>query len=160
MSAVLHSVPLPRYVPPWLMHIASAICMQMTVPVGLFRQHAPVGVGVGQMPGIVQLVPGPRKMPFCAAQLACVACTHVTPAGLLMQQAPVWFVFEHVNSPHCVPSPRYVPPRLVQSASVVTTHVIDPPAAMQHAPPVWARAVVALSSASAANPIHRQHFDT
>jgi hypothetical protein len=83
---VVQVVPAPRHVPWSTVQLASVRTEQLTVPVAVVMQHAPVGVAQMSLP---QTVFGPRQIPWAAVQLASVRSSHATvPAAFRRQHAP------------------------------------------------------------------------
>lgn len=140
MFVELQFVPLPRNTPPAAWQAAPVNCWHV-VPVGLVRQHAPVGVLVTQMLGIVHEVPFPRKIPPAVTHACCVSCWHVIVPPAAMQHAPVNEFAGHDAEVHWDPSPRHTPFWDAQIVSVTMTQTVPPLGdATQHAPKLvpWA----------------------
>ena len=85
MPAVLHEVPLPRYVPFWAVHWVGVRTWHVIVPDGSRMQQAPRGAHMSA----VQVVLSPRYTPLWDAHCACVKIWQVTPVELVTQHAPV-----------------------------------------------------------------------
>jgi hypothetical protein len=100
-------------------------------------QHAPV-VDTWHVV-LVHVVPGPRKIPFCAVHCSRVNTWHTGPVGLGTQQAPV--AGGQLAVAHWVPSPRYVPCSSAHPAEVAIT---QNPLERQHAPVAGGAHVVLL----------------
>jgi hypothetical protein len=85
-------------------------------------QHAPVGVGAGQVV-VVQTVFAPFHTPLSFTQLACARTEQlVAPAELVMQHAPVTTGGGQVVCVHAEFTPFHTPPEEAHCASLTIAH--------------------------------------